>query len=539
LTVNSTADTSNPSDSYLSLREAIAIVNSPTLPSGLSAEILGQISGDLHEGGADSILFDPSAVSAPIVLGGTQLELSLPGNTAAVTIDGGDTGVTVDGNDASRVLQVDAGVQASFAHLTITHGRVTGFGIDGAGGGISNSGTLTLTDSTLSANSASSTSNGGGIVNAGTLTVSHSTFSSNSALYGGGIYNSGLGSTLTVSHSTLGSNSASYGGGIFNGSTLTVSHSTLGSNSASQIGGGIYNNFGSTLTVSSSTLSTNSAGAGGGIGNNGGTLTVTSSTFSANSANGDGGGIANISGGLMVTNSTLSANSAGRGGGIYIFGFPGEVVVLQNTLVAGNRSTNGGPDINGPVDSSSSYNLVGIGDSSLSGISNGVDHNQIGTPASPIDPLLAPLGDYGGPTQTMPLLAGSPALNAGDPALLGSADQRGVIRTGGVNIGAFQASASAIVVTAPNTATAGAPFDISMAVLDQFGQTVVGYTGTTHFSSSDSDPNVILPADYTFGPADGGMVTFSGGVTLFTSGSQTVTATDLSSGISGSGSVTL
>jgi hypothetical protein len=108
-----------------------------------------------------------------------------------------------------------------------------------------------------------------------------------------------------------------------------------------------------------------------------------------------------------------------------------------------------------------------------------------------------------------------------------------------VNIGAFQASASAIVVTAPNSATAGAPFDLSVAVLDQFGQTVVGYTGTIHFSTTDSDPNVILPADYTFGPADGGMVTFSGGVTLFTSGSQTVTATDLSSGISGSGSVTL
>ena len=87
LTVNSTADTANPSDPYLSLREAIAIVNSPSLPSDLSDQILGQISGILHDGRADTIQFDPVQVTGPVVLGGTQLDVRLPGATAAVTID--------------------------------------------------------------------------------------------------------------------------------------------------------------------------------------------------------------------------------------------------------------------------------------------------------------------------------------------------------------------------------------------------------------------------------------------------------------------
>src|SRR5262249_45236274 len=103
LTVNSTADTASGSDPYLSLREAIAIVNSPTLPSGLSDQILGQIDGALHADGTDSIVFDHTQVSAPIVLGGNlagrPLELRLSANTAAVTIDGG-SGVTVDGHNS-------------------------------------------------------------------------------------------------------------------------------------------------------------------------------------------------------------------------------------------------------------------------------------------------------------------------------------------------------------------------------------------------------------------------------------------------------
>jgi hypothetical protein len=119
------------------------------------------------------------------------------------------------------------------------------------------------------------------------------------------------------------------------------------------------------------------------------------------------------------------------------------------------------------------------------------------------------------------------------------ADQRGVVRSGGVNIGAFQASASVFVLTAPATATAGTPFDVTVTAVDAFGQTAVGYLGTVTLTTSDMDPGVVLPPDYTFQASDAGMVTFPGGVTLITLGDQTLTATDTVSGITGTATVTV
>src|SRR5262249_46783803 len=95
---------------------------------------------------------------------------------------------------------------------------------------------------------------------------------------------------------------------------------------------------------------------------------------------------------------------------------------------------------------------------------------------------------------------------------------------GGVNIGAYQASASTFALTVPATVTAGAPFDVTVTAEDTFGQVAVGYTGTVHFSSSDGQ--ALLPADYTFTAADGGTHTFTSGVTLKTAGPQIVTASD-------------
>jgi hypothetical protein len=219
-----------------------------------------------------------------------------------------------------------------------------------------------------------------------------------------------------------------------------------------------------------------------------------------------GGGICNdLRATATVTSCTLSANSAKSGGGIsntYLLG----TVTLGNTIVAGNT----GGDISGSGTFNQTYSLVGG------------------------QPKLAPLGDYGGPTQSMPLLAGSPALNAGDPSQLGMADQRGVVRSGGVNIGAFQASASAFVVTAPATVTAGTPFDVTVTAVDEFGQTALGYTGTVVFSTMDP-AGTFNPAGYTFQASDMGTALFPMGATLNTAGSTwDVTATDTTSGITGS-----
>jgi predicted outer membrane repeat protein len=349
--------------------------------------------------------------------------------------------------------------------------------------------------------------------NIGTLTVTNCTFSGNTAGYGGGaIENEG---TLTLTNSTVSANSVSgLGGGINNDDVVTVTDCTFTGNSAATYGGGIYN-FAGIVTVTNSTLSGNFANAsnGGGIENaTYGTLTVTNSTLTGNSAGTLGGGICNdLRATATVTSCTLSGNSARSGGGIsntYLLG----TVTLGNTIVAGNTAG----DISGSGTFSQTYSLVGG------------------------QPRLAPLGDYGGPTQTMPLLAGSPALNAGDPSQLGTTDQRGLIRTGGVNIGAYQASASAFVLSAPATALPGEQFDLTVMAVDIFGQNAVGYTGTVTFSTTDPDPGVVLPAGYTFSLADAGSVTFAAGVTLITPGGQTITATDtVDNTITGSTTVTV
>jgi hypothetical protein len=108
------------------------------------------------------------------------------------------------------------------------------------------------------------------------------------------------------------------------------------------------------------------------------------------------------------------------------------------------------------------------------------------------------------------------------------ADQRGVVRSGGVNIGAYQASASAFILTAPATATAGTPFDVAVKAVDPLRQTAVGYTGTVHFSSSDD--RAALPGDYTFTTADAGVHVFAGGATLVRAGGQVLTAADTAGG---------
>jgi hypothetical protein len=193
---------------------------------------------------------------------------------------------------------------------------------------------------------------------------------------------------------------------------------------------------------------------------------------------------------------------------------------LRNTLLAGNSAPSS-PDISG-AQLSQGYNL--IGDSA--GSSGYTDTDLVGTADMPIDPVLGPLQNNGGPTQTMALMPGSPALNAGDPTQLGSPDQRRVVRTGGVNIGAYQASASSFLLSAPDTVDPGVPFDLTVTAVDLFGQTAVGYVGTVTFTSSDTDPNVLLPDDYPFTLADGGSHTFGGGAVLITPGDQTITATD-------------
>src|SRR5262249_53329192 len=158
------------------------------------------------------------------------------------------------------------------------------------------------------------------------------------------------------------------------------------------------------------------------------------------------GGIYNEHGAtLTVTNATLSGNHADYlGGGILNAG----TLTMRSTIVAANTASSDKDVAEFGTDGGSTYNL--IGDGTGSGLSGGFNGNQFGGRDNPIAPRLAPLGTYGGPTQTMPLLPRSPAIGQGAPAGAGvpPTDQRGFPRpaAGPVDVGAYQTQSSLLRV---------------------------------------------------------------------------------------------
>jgi hypothetical protein len=453
-----------------------------------------------------------------------------------LTIDGpGVSVITVSGNKTQQIFNVPAPFTVTISGLTIANGSA------GEGGAISNGGALTVTGCTFSGNSAG---NGGGIANFGSLAITGSTFTGNSANSNGGHIG---------------------GGGIWNAATVILTNSILSGNSSITGGGGIANGFDGTLTITGSTFSNNSASGsfgGGGIWIQTGTLTLTGSTFSGNSTPSSGGGISNQSGNnvgivnstfylntavtgagisqtgsgtLTLTSTTLTKNFASSQGGA-IFQTGGGKVVIRNAILAGNIAPSS-PDAMGAL-SSQGHNLIG----NSTGGSGYTGKDLVGTAASPIDPRLGPLQDNGGPTFTMALLPGSPAIDAGDNANAPPTDQRGLPRivNGTIDIGAFEVQGAAVaqlVLSAPPSVPTGAPFDIMVQAEDSSGNIVTGYTGTVHFASSDTASGVVLPADYAFTASDQGQHTFSNQTTLVTAGSQMITVTDQNAGISGSATV--
>jgi hypothetical protein len=333
------------------------------------------------------------------------LSSTLTINTSLTISGPGASNLAISGSNAVQVFSISGGIIATISGVTIENGNAF------FGSGIFNNGTLTVTNSTLSGNNAN---DGGSILNNGTLTVTNSTLSGNSSFgFGGSILNNG---TLTVTNSTLSGNLArgfGFGGGIFNSGTLTLTDSTLSGNSASYYGGGIWNDSG-TLT-----------------------LTITNSTLSGNAAQFWGGGLVNNTGTLTLTNSTLSGNSANIGGGI----FSNSGGALKNTIVA-----------NSPTGRNCFGGLGSQGHNLSDDISCSSYFTQTGdlnnTPAG-LDP--AGLQNNGGPTQTIALLATSPAVDAipvsptnyctaTDGTTPIATDQRGIPRPQGpaCDIGAFE-----------------------------------------------------------------------------------------------------
>jgi hypothetical protein len=436
-------------------RPTLLVLEDRTVPSTLTVTSAADSGpGTLRQtiqdaAGGDTIVFDDSLSGQTITLTSDSLTV---GKDLTIAGPGSDQ-LAIDGNLQHTIFNTSANVLISGLAITdsspaavnntgkaeLDNCVLTG-NHSGTGGAVFNdgNGTMTLNGCLVSNNTAG---NAGGIENQGQqMTIINSQVVNNTAnLFGGGVINW---SHLDVIDSLIAGNSAQTydGGGIYNANgVVTVTESTLDGNTAGGYGGGFFN--GAALTLARSTLSNNTAGnSGGGLAVYSPNATaITNSTVANNTALGTtqssgGGGIALINlAHVTVESSTIAGNSAAtNGGGVYNT-LNATALTLHNSIVANNAAGNVGNDVAGAV-TSRGYNLIGQTD----GSSGWVDSDLTGTSASPLDPMLGPLQDNGGPTQTMALLGGSPAIGAGDPLDAPAVDQRGVARNSPPSIGAFE-----------------------------------------------------------------------------------------------------
>ena len=365
---------------------------------------------------------------------------------AGLVIDGGAPQVTINAGPLSRVFEIANSTDIEFRNLIIQNGNVTGDGGGislessglvlshcivqnnnssngsfGGGGIFANDSELSILNCIIGQNTSTNSLRGGGLfANATTLGISNSRIRTNSAGNGGGLDLSGGQSTISYSSISNNNATANEGGGInANSGILEIVHSTISGNTAFLNGGGIYNV--ASLTIQNSTIANNQVTPGGGL-NGGGGIHFASPSSSS------------------VINSTISGNNSNNslGGGILVFP-PSFSPSIGNTIIAQNTGIF--PDVAGTV-MSLGFNLVGNGFGSVGFTMN----DQVGGPPDgPIDPLLGPLEDNGGPTFTMALLPGSPAIDAGDDSLVPMGDifdQRGPgflrIINDQVDVGAFE-----------------------------------------------------------------------------------------------------
>jgi hypothetical protein len=368
--------------------------------------------------------------------------------------------------------------------------------------------TRTVAISGLTLTGGDASGSGGGILNSENLAVSGCTISDNRASsQGGGIANI-TGGNLTVTNSTISGNLAGFnGGGIlsYQGS-LTVSQSTISGNSVGSGNGGGVHSSSSPTTIDSSTISLNYAAGAGGIFSENAGLTITSSTISRNSVQGSGGGLVAFSG-LTLRHSTVTLNRSdsdnnggGTGGGLLV----AAGAVMEHTIVAGNlRSTFLFDDISGTL--AARFSLIGDGTGATITDNGG---NQIGTAASPIDPLLGQLANNGGPTMTHALQFGSPAIDAGDPTVMAGSggaplfDQRGatfdrmldgdIVGGARIDLGAFEFRT--LVVDKLGDETDGNTALGELTLREAIQQAHVGGAGSIAFSPllTNSGPAAIV-----------------------------------------------
>ncbi|MEM9059090.1 MAG: choice-of-anchor Q domain-containing protein [Pseudomonadota bacterium] len=375
LVVTTTSDVSDFFDGETTLREAIEHLNTGRATGNIS---FANGVGEAFENGGTITL--------------TQGQLQL---TAATSIDGdldndGTADVTIDAGGNSRVLSTNTDL--TLDGLVITGGYSTV-----AGGGLRFSmiagGNGVIRNSVITGNT--STSSGGGVHAYGNLTVEDTVFSMNAGLAGGGL--SFIDGSVTILRSAFTDNTATSGngGGAFL-NDATVVDSTFSGNTAGNRGGGL---FAQDTILVNTTVADNTAGTGGGIA---------------------------YSYGLKLFNTTVTNNSATTIGGVAGVGKSG-MIDLNNSIILGNQSANGNAELdhvtNPQTITATGANIVGENGTvfDASGIAN-VDNASASSVFAVTEDnngvTAGSLGDNGGPVQTVALLAGGAAVDAGDQTLL-------------------------------------------------------------------------------------------------------------------------
>lgn len=407
-------------DGVVSLREAVCAANTNpgadtiTLPAGVYT-LTGAANDDAGQTG--------------------DLDVVPTFGANSITIQGAGSGVSViDGGGVDRIFDAYsfAGeVDLTLRDLTLRNGSVP----SGEGGAIQ----TFMVDIMLD-----------GVV-----------VESSSANIGGGI--SSIYGTLTIFQSTVRGNSAtSSAGGIRVDGVLLMQASTVASNFADTGGGLVLHSSGSDISTieQSSILSNVAQTAGGGIALDllhQGQTVITDSTFWGNSTPGVGGAVfaaGDSAGEIFLSSATVVGNSAAIGGGVQqASGF----ATVQHSIVAQNT----GGDLGGVI--AGGGNIVGVAGG---GVVDGVAGNRAGSASSPLDPMLRSIGLYGGTTQTLVPLPGSPAIDTG--LACGAVDQRWETRVvgAGCDVGAVELTAApdTALVTGPAATTAVAAADFTFSV---------------------------------------------------------------------------
>lgn len=405
-------------DGELSLREAIEIANNP------GTDIDGFVSIDVE----DTIEFATPFFDTARTIALSSGELGI---TETLSINGsGQKRLTIDAQEDSRIFNFFALGDFAIADLKLQGGRTTG--VREVGGAIRfiGDGTLTIERSRISGNTTTGArARGGGLYSSRPIILRETTIDGNTTegrlSEGGGAFAFGsvnLDQSIVSGNHTFGDNSS--GGGIQVRGDVVLVQSTVRDNQTSgelAFGGGIsayssVSSFSSTIS-GNRTLGENSAG--GAIAS--AEASLTQSTVSGNSTSGkyaSGGGVF-TTWGATISQTTITNNHArhamASGGGIYNFD---QALEIRSSIIAGNTAGWRFPDIN-PYASTPTVNNSLIGDTA----STGIDENTGSSNWLDVDPLLGPLANNGGPTLTHALLPGSPAIDAGDPAIQSNTDE--------------------------------------------------------------------------------------------------------------------